>query len=554
MTRFAGTLAVLLGVLAPAGLAVGGVWMTDSSWRANLVAEERERAERALAATAARCIAVLQENARVPAAGIVTITLDERGRPSGPFLPWVARPEREDDRVEVEVAAARLLADQGRLGEARARLSTARLATPPLVSAPLAFPLIADLLEASLCAEHGDREPARRLRDALLRGAVPLPAAATTPVLALVAELVGEAHAPSEDALSGAAAFATLLGDQHVPLPTAPTTAPNGAFVIPSPEGLHVVVAELASQWLAQTMSAPDPTFRFALDAAPDDVAHRGIPGLPLTLHARYQVTRTSDRLLAVGRTLYGLAVAAFLIGIALAWRLARRERALVAQRAEFVDLVSHELRTPLQALALKTEMLAEGLVPDGRVAEYSRDAHAEVLRLSDLVQRVLEFSRLTRRERAAPRHELAVRALLARCLRETRHECAARQQRVVVTASRALGTLHADGELLACAVRNLIQNAAKFSPHGAEITLSAEREAGTVRIRVADRGPGVPNAERERVFAPFERGAGAQKFSGTGLGLAIVAGTARLHQGTVTVEERVGGGAVFTLSLPVSA
>jgi CheY-like chemotaxis protein len=126
-------------------------------------------------------------------------------------------------------------------------------------------------------------------------------------------------------------------------------------------------------------------------------------------------------------------------------------------------------------------------------------------------VQRILDFSRLVRRAPAASLGATDLRALLARCVRDTRATLAAAGQRLVVEAPRDLGTLVADGELLAAAIRNLLHNASKFSPAGSDVVLRAERAAGTARVHVEDRGPGVAAGEREAIFGAFRRGGAAR-------------------------------------------
>jgi two-component system sensor histidine kinase KdpD len=98
----------------------------------------------------------------------------------------------------------------------------------------------------------------------------------------------------------------------------------------------------------------------------------------------------------------------------------------------------------------------------------------------------------------------------------------------------------------------NLIENAAKYSPPDAPIDLSARREGSFLAFSVADRGPGVPAAERERVFEPFYRRlSSAPDVGGAGLGLSIARGIAEAQGGNVTLHDRPGGGSVFTLRVP---
>jgi two-component system sensor histidine kinase KdpD len=98
----------------------------------------------------------------------------------------------------------------------------------------------------------------------------------------------------------------------------------------------------------------------------------------------------------------------------------------------------------------------------------------------------------------------------------------------------------------------NLIDNAAKYAPPNSKIDISVERVGSWIAVQVADRGPGIPQSEVQRIFAPFYRPAGsAPDTHGAGLGLAIARGLADAQGGSVTYEPRPGGGSVFTLRLP---
>ncbi len=122
--------------------------------------------------------------------------------------------------------------------------------------------------------------------------------------------------------------------------------------------------------------------------------------------------------------------------------------------------------------------------------------------------------------------------------------------------ATRPALAVHGDERLLRRALRNLLENAKRYG--GGEITLSAERVAGPpprAELRVCDRGPGVPEALRERIFEPFFRLPGhAEREGGVGLGLALVKQIAERHGGSVRCEARAGGGSCFVLSLPLAA
>jgi two-component system sensor histidine kinase KdpD len=97
----------------------------------------------------------------------------------------------------------------------------------------------------------------------------------------------------------------------------------------------------------------------------------------------------------------------------------------------------------------------------------------------------------------------------------------------------------------------NLLENAARYSPPGSQIKLSASHRNGSVLLELMDTGPGFPPQDEERIFEKFYRGAQEQTRSGTGLGLAICRGIVELHGGTIRASNRPGGGAVFHIELP---
>ncbi len=205
---------------------------------------------------------------------------------------------------------------------------------------------------------------------------------------------------------------------------------------------------------------------------------------------------------------------------------------------------VSHDLRTPLTTIkTLAHEMRSK----DDRALTIEEEAD----RLNRLVADLLDLSRL--QGNALPLHiELnAVDDLLGALVQRTRGALGDRTLDIRLPDG---GTLLVGRFDLAQSLRvlvNLVENAAKYSPPGPPITVSVERIGGRLRIAVADRGPGVPMAERERIFEAFYRPANAVADSGSsGLGLAIARGLAEAQQGTLTYRDREGNGSVFTLEL----
>ncbi|MBL8723380.1 MAG: HAMP domain-containing histidine kinase [Planctomycetes bacterium] len=380
-----------------------------------------------------------------------------------------------------------------------------------------------------------------------------------TPAAALLAVLdtTDLAFAPRGHALRAAATLA--LRHRHAPAPTEETRTVDGICLQPvGAQAVAVVdpqVLDAARELALRSPMRSGPEWRLE-DAlgAPPDAARREFPLLGTTLAAVPTTTPSSALLQASANAAWLLALATFVVGNLLLWRLTRRELQLVRLRADFVDVVSHELRTPLAALSLKAEMLAQGDVPPERREHYVAALRHDVQRLGDQVERILAFDRL---QKGAPLRvePLAARTLLARGLRAGRPALRLVGQQLELDAARALPQVRCDVEVLTRALRNLLENAAKYAPPGSTVVVRAFASARELVVEVQDRGPGVPADERGAIFQPFVRGSSAGPgTAGSGLGLALVAAAAHSHGGRVAVLPRDGGGSTFTLRLPIVA
>jgi signal transduction histidine kinase len=214
----------------------------------------------------------------------------------------------------------------------------------------------------------------------------------------------------------------------------------------------------------------------------------------------------------------------------------ADRIQALVAAQKHLLASVSHELRTPLTRMRVAVELLPAEARPELR-ARLTRD----IAELDGLVGELLLASRLDVLDRPLPAEEVDLLALVAEEAAET---CAEVSGEPV--------TLRGDPRLLRRLVRNLLTNARRYGDGSpVEATVWGLPDGGAC-LRVADRGPGVPEAERERVFAPFHRPPGSPETGeGVGLGLSLVRQIAQHHGGEVRCLPREGGGTVFEVTLP---
>ncbi len=210
-------------------------------------------------------------------------------------------------------------------------------------------------------------------------------------------------------------------------------------------------------------------------------------------------------------------------------------------QQRQLVMDASHELRTPLASLQTNVDVLRSGReIPDDMRQAIVDDIGAEVAELGDLVAELVELATDVREDEDPTPIELAdlVAPIVERQVRRTGRSIDV----VVLDPTPVEVRPHA----VSRAIRNLIENAAKFSPDDTPIRV--EIDAG--RVTVFDDGPGIPAAEREAVFERFHRVEATRTMPGSGLGLSIVRQVADAHGGTASVGESESGGAAVTLDL----
>ena len=258
-------------------------------------------------------------------------------------------------------------------------------------------------------------------------------------------------------------------------------------------------------------------------------------------------VRRLSAELAAIGRPRVALPLAEDGVPVevlpmvrAVNHALGRLDAALDQQRRMTAN-AAHELRTPLAILRARIEGIADPALRD--------PLERDVVRMTRLVEQLMAVARLEAGQVAV---DEAVD--LARVARETLAACAplalAKGRGVELAAPDRPVMVRGNALALGDALMNLVDNALRFTAVGDSVEVTVEAPAGRGAVlEVRDRGPGIAPAERAEVFEPFWRGRDSRG-PGSGLGLAIVAETVALHGGTVTVEERDGGGSVFRIEL----
>lgn len=223
----------------------------------------------------------------------------------------------------------------------------------------------------------------------------------------------------------------------------------------------------------------------------------------------------------------------------------------VTALRDRFLTAVSHELRTPLtvvQGLAEVLQRQGETLDLEARSQLLGRlDVNAR--QLSGLLGDLLDLNRLTAGRMVVDPECADLAAIVADAVAEVdvgTHPCTVR-------------TLTTEVEVDAARIRrvivNLLRNAVVHTPASTPIEVHMCRTDGVVQVRCADRGPGVPDAQKVRIFAPFEQGATIRGHQpGTGIGLSLAQEFVRMHAGHLWVEDSPGGGATFVMELPVAS
>ena len=221
--------------------------------------------------------------------------------------------------------------------------------------------------------------------------------------------------------------------------------------------------------------------------------------------------------------------------------------------RRDFVANVSHEMRTPLTAIRGYVEALAdEPTSPEDR-ARFLEVIARHAARMERLVKDLLRLAALDAKQELVERAPCPVQGLLAGTVSDLATMIEARRQTVDISVDPSVATIRTDAAKLQDALRNLVENAVNYSPEGRRIRLDARPHDGQIEITVSDEGPGLPEADLERVFERFYRvdKARSRESGGTGLGLSIVKHLVSLLGGRVWAANRPQGGAVFTISLP---
>lgn len=226
-------------------------------------------------------------------------------------------------------------------------------------------------------------------------------------------------------------------------------------------------------------------------------------------------------------------------------------------RKDDFLATLSHELRNPLAPLSLSAQMLAANPNLDARAAEMVSVMQRQVDHMVRLIDDLMEISRISRGKIELRRATVDLHSVLDNSVELARPHIEAALHRLEVSLPDKPVQLYADPVRLAQIVANLLNNAAKYTPEGGCISLSAHRAGGEVVIRVRDNGTGISPDVLPHIFDPFEQGdrAPVTTQGGLGIGLSLAKGLAELHGGHITAHsDGIGFGSEFTVRIPIKS
>jgi two-component system sensor histidine kinase SenX3 len=220
--------------------------------------------------------------------------------------------------------------------------------------------------------------------------------------------------------------------------------------------------------------------------------------------------------------------------------------------RNDFVANVSHELKTPVGAISLLAEALESSADDPEAVRRFAKRMHKESARLAALVQDIIELSRLQGANVAQQGRPVDINTVVAEAVDRSQLPAESKNIQLVV-GRQADAMVYGDQDLLVTALRNLIDNAIRYSPENTRVGVGIRSKDGLVSVSVTDQGEGLSPEDQERVFERFYRvdAARSRHTGGTGLGLSIVKHVISNHGGEVTLWSRPGQGSTFTIRLP---
>jgi signal transduction histidine kinase len=429
-----------------------------------------------------------------------------------------------------------------------------------------------DLLAGQNCAVKA----AQQLRADLIAGRWPLHRETFEYYWAEVNRLLHRAIDPPKDSMEFSALVARLHQQSQQAVGTGSSLSgrearPDGSLLIwhATPSRLTALVAPAG--WFGASLKLPantrDIRWRLSASAFEDSgspasverYVRRSLAEAQLTGKIEfYSISAVSNP--GFNRALWLAAVALMLLlvlaGAYAMHRGVSRELRVAQLQSDFVSAVSHEFRSPLTSLRGITELLANDRIADeGRRRQSYVFLERETGRLQRLVEDLLDFGRMEsgRKQYRIEPHD--VFGLVRAAVTEFREEALPGGFQVEMNLDARAATIEADEEALRRAIRNLLENAVKYSPECRTVWVEGRVNHREVAISVRDRGMGIDPREQRDIFQKFVRGAAAKKagIKGTGIGLSMVRQIVEACGGKIRLESEEGAGSTFTILLPLA-
>jgi two-component system sensor histidine kinase SenX3 len=227
--------------------------------------------------------------------------------------------------------------------------------------------------------------------------------------------------------------------------------------------------------------------------------------------------------------------------------------RRLDAIRRDFVANISHELKTPIGALSILSEAVLEASNDPEAIAKFASRMQTEAKRLSELVQEIIDLSRLQDDDPLKNGRSFDLAEVISEAVDQSRLNAEKRKITLAYESFEEAKIL-GDRNQVTMAVHNLVENAINYSPDSTRVAITLKTKNGLAEVSVSDQGIGIPEKDLERIFERFYRvdPARSRLTGGTGLGLSIVKHIATNHGGDVSLWSVEGAGSTFTIRFPL--
>lgn len=264
------------------------------------------------------------------------------------------------------------------------------------------------------------------------------------------------------------------------------------------------------------------------------------------------RISRTTGSLLFTLMLGFILLIFLLLLILTFTFSLIQRKEAEMVRR-EFSANVSHELKTPLMSISGYAEIIQNGMVQEKDIPEFAGRIHHEAVRLTNLVEDIIQLSQLDEGAENLPFEEVDLYQLSQDVCGQL--ELAARKKLQTLTFQGEPAVIHGNCQILQEVLFNLADNAIKYTPEKGRIQITLTHSPKEILWTVKDEGIGIAPEEQERIFERFYRvdKSHSRATGGTGLGLSIVKHGAALHKAKIHLNSRLGKGTVITLAFPAS-